>query len=819
MLLPFTATKRKIVFLHGLGGIGKSQLAIEFAKKHRLDYTAVLWLNAKTEDTLKQSFAANARRLPKEFLSQDALDGPQNEESLNTILREMKAWLGLPGNDRWLLIYDNVDNPKIADNKDRHAYDIQSYFPEAHQGSILVTTRWKTLRIGKPIEVAKLSKDEESISLLLQTSDRVIMEGESLKKKIALKSTLMLEIDAATKDLLRKLDGLPLALATAGAYLGLTGISVSEYLDHYDTSWLELQQTSPSLSAYEETIYSTWNLSYMLIRKEDPSAAKLLEFWAYFANRDLWYELLDAGKVMPDAPDWFLGIINTKLAFNSAMGKLQKHALIERMIESDGYSMHHCVHAWVKTVLRSVGDNQSMKLALKCVGNTVPFEPAPGDWMIKQRLFPYAEHSLWLLREWNDESKNDKRTEKYVAQSYGKLGVLYHYLGKLTEAESIYKRALISKEMAFGQDHRSTLSTVQNLGNLYLKQDRLTEAKTIYKRVLLGQEKVLGRDHISTLETVSNLGLLYIMQGKLTEAESMLERALIGQEKVLKRHHIRTLNTVNNLGLLYLEQGKLMEAETMFERALIGHEKGLGRDHMLTLNTVNNLGASYIFQGKLTEAETLFERALIGHEKGLGRDHMFTLNIVNSLGVFYDYQGKLTEAETMFERALIGHEKVLGRDHPFTLNTVNNLGILHRKQGKLAEAESMSQRALIGYEKAFGRDHASTLNTVYSLGSLYKQQGKLAEAESMYERVLVGYNRNPPPKVKTHLDLSYTMGLLSRDMKNFERAKEYFGKAHEGHQKLLGPQHAETMRALRRFNRETERSVKAAKSPNKSGES
>lgn len=165
-LLPFTGPERKVVVLHGLGGIGKSQLAIEFAKKHRSDYTAVLWLNAKTEDTLKRSFAANASRLPKRSLSQELLDGPQDEGALKSILLQMRMWLDLPGNDRWLLIFDNVDNPKIPDNKREHAYDIRSYFPEAHQGSILVTTRWRTLRLGHLVEVAKLSEVDEGISLL-----------------------------------------------------------------------------------------------------------------------------------------------------------------------------------------------------------------------------------------------------------------------------------------------------------------------------------------------------------------------------------------------------------------------------------------------------------------------------------------------------------------------------------------------------------------------------------------------------------------------------------------------------------------------------
>lgn len=181
VVLPFTGPERRVVVLHGLGGIGKSQLAIEFAKKHRSDYTAVLWLNAKTEDTLKRSFAANASRLPKGFFSQELLDGPQNEEALSSILRDMKTWLGLPGNDRWLLIFDNVDNPKIPENKRQYAYDIRSYFPEAHQGSILVTTRWRTLRIGHLLEVVKLSEDDEGISLLDRMC-RGIREGRFVRR-------------------------------------------------------------------------------------------------------------------------------------------------------------------------------------------------------------------------------------------------------------------------------------------------------------------------------------------------------------------------------------------------------------------------------------------------------------------------------------------------------------------------------------------------------------------------------------------------------------------------------------------------------------
>ena len=171
-------------------------------------------------------------------------------------------------------------------------------------------------------------------------------------------------------------------MATAGAYLDLTGISVSEYLTHYETSWLELQQTSPPLLSYtDRALQTTWNLSYEHIRKQDELAAKLLELWAYFDNRDLWYDLLKGG--VDESPSWFVHVVSTKVAFNSAIGNLRKHALIEKLTESDGYSMHHCVHAWVNSVLRTPVEDQNMKIACWCIVKNVPGKLALDPWVVK----------------------------------------------------------------------------------------------------------------------------------------------------------------------------------------------------------------------------------------------------------------------------------------------------------------------------------------------------------------------------------------------------------------------------------------------------
>ena len=707
VLLPFTTPKRKIAVLHGLGGMGKSQLAIEFAKRHRSDYTAVFWLNAKTEDTLKRSFAANAGQLPKECFSQGLLDGPRNEETLGTILQQTKAWLGLPGNDRWLLIYDNVDNPKIPDNKRESAYDIGPYFPEAHQGSILVTTRWETLRIGHLIGVTKLSTIEESFSLLIRLAGEAIRKGK-FPIMILFKPMLILRIDPDIGRLITKLDGLPLALATAGLYLGLTEISVSEYLGHYEESWLSLQQTSPTpLSYVDRTIYSTLNLSYICIREEDQSAAKLLELWAYFDNRDIWYELLKAGE--DNAPSWFHDVIGTRLHFNSAIGKLKKHGLVERLTGSDGYSMHHCVHAWVTNVLCKVFDHQNARLAVQCIFKSVPFVPAPGDWITRQRLLSHAERCLHRMHPGKDEGNNSKQVELYIFDLIDGLASLYYNLGKLTNAELMHEHFLAEKETAFGKESSSTLMTVCNLGNIYFDQGRLAKAESMYQRALAGEEKALGKDYMSTLTIIHNLGNVYLYQRKLAETESMYQRALAGKEKALEKDHISILDTVNNLDNVYSHQGKLTEAELMYQRALAGKEKALGKDHISTLDTVNNISILYCRQGRLVKTESMYQRALVGREKTLGKDHMSTLETVNNLGNVYSDQGKLAEAEPMYQRALSGCTRNLQANPMLRLHLFYNMGLLYRRLQDFEKAKGFFREAYEGRQSLLGSQHAGTI--------------------------------------------------------------------------------------------------------------
>jgi hypothetical protein len=156
---------RRTVVLHGLGGIGKTQLAVAYAKRHRADYSAIFWLNSKDEDSLKQSFASVAMRILQEHPSASRLSAVDEKGDLDEVAVAVERWLSLPKNTRWLIVYDNYDNPKLPGNADRTAVDIRQFLPEAHQGSIIITTRSSQVKIGHRIRVGKLDDVQDGLEI------------------------------------------------------------------------------------------------------------------------------------------------------------------------------------------------------------------------------------------------------------------------------------------------------------------------------------------------------------------------------------------------------------------------------------------------------------------------------------------------------------------------------------------------------------------------------------------------------------------------------------------------------------------------------
>ncbi|KAK5219741.1 hypothetical protein LTR47_011450 [Exophiala xenobiotica] len=461
---------RSSVVLHGLGGIGKTQLAIEYIRRHKEKYTAIFWLNANDEESLTLSFRNIAQRVledQRDRPSTSALADVDLDENLDQMVTAVKTWLNLRKNTRWLLIYDNYDNPQTPGNLDSSAVDIRQFLPRADHGSIIITTRSAHVSQGHRIHVQKLRNTHEGLEILSNTSRRenIANDGDAIA-------------------LVNELDGLPLALSAAGAYLEHVTTSFSDYLRLYKASWLKLQMTSPQLRSYEDrSLYTTWQITFDRIEQQNAGSAKLLQWWAYFDRQDVWFELLRHARSTDDA--CVRKLTEDELDFNEAVALLSSFGLVDvdrslpQQFETGRYSVHSCVHSWTVCVLNQEWDKDLARLALTCVALEVPSTSEKDWWLLQRRILRHAiRQDLFIMDGKVDIAGLD--------WAFYNLGLLYADQGKLAEAEKMYIRALQGKDEALEPDHTSTLATVNNLGNLYKVQGKLAEAEKMYVRALQG---------------------------------------------------------------------------------------------------------------------------------------------------------------------------------------------------------------------------------------------------------------------------------------------------------------------------------------------
>ncbi|KAI9781791.1 MAG: hypothetical protein M1816_002181 [Peltula sp. TS41687] len=827
------ASHPKVVVLLGMGGQGKTQLALEYASKSRSagKYQAIFWVDASSSSTVSRGFETIAAKISSTGQVFDDV-----EARIDFVKETLGRW-----DISWLIVFDNYDQPRDFKN-------VTEYIPQGGTGAILFTSRHgDSERLGFTVRLTRMTEDE-GLRLLFQS-------------KLEMNAENVLE---GTK-IIQTLGFLPLAIDQAGAYISARKLPLRQFLKHYDERRDVVLKHTPSFWEYrrrlgegkDETllnVFTTWELSFQHISDSEEVRARIEHFLTLSAfldftniSEDLFRSYTGLKDVLPEWRECFISEgVWSQYQYQDVLVELQKLSLLQTMdigSEESRFSLHPLVAEWLRLRADQTGrhkytieavnvvmkylivhDKGSFTFPLQarlevlshidmCLQNeeeylqnpdesddTVLSAAALGFALLYQDFSRYQEAEAMLRRALPWYEKTLGPENRSTLDSVANLGLLCFHQARLAEAEVMYLRALTGKEKTLGPDHESTLDTVNNLGSLYFNQHKLADAEAWYQRALAGYENRLGPEHASTLSVVNNLGFLYFTQDKRADAEAMYQRALAGSEKTLGPEHTATLDTVHHLGMLYSKQDRLADGESMHRRALAGLEKTLGPEHITTLQTVNNLGNLYADQGKMADAEAMLQRALNGYEKALGPVHKWTAQTVNNLGNVYYRQGKLADAESMYQRALAGHEKTLGPEDTSTLLTVHNLGDLYADQGKLADAESMYQRALAGREKTLGPEHTETLPTVTNLGVLYYEQGKWEDAESMYQRALVGYEKTLGPDHTSTLDVLHNLGLLYcnlgvlyRDPEKLLRAEAMIQRALVGRERILGPEHMSTL--------------------------
>ncbi|KAK3326908.1 hypothetical protein B0H66DRAFT_530896 [Apodospora peruviana] len=719
------------VALHGLGGAGKSQLALAYAEKHKDRYNPILWIDATDEEAVRSSFKRCAAELglPEERA--------EKQESVLTdgVVQAVLRWLRdrTETDNKWLVIVDNADDV---------SWGIQKIMPKGNQGSVIVTSR-----------------DNRSVRLVPGTCESVHVDVMSPMEGVALLlKHLQLKTESALEEIQRNCDKiaqrlgyLALAIDLAGAYIGNDSTpkhALSQYLADYDRHRDELLQMDgfQGLLPTEKTVWTVWDTILQKIRRKYSRLQPdlLLTFLAQFKGsivQDESFRLAclgmeevdaeldgEADKVMPACLRQFLPLDKGEwdsFRYRQSCGVLVRYSLLQRVEgQWSGVTMHSLVQ-W--RAMQSERDQPwrwwytTFILAACCRMTRGEEQPE-----FRRHLIVHLPN----ISESDAEDGDWRRQEGLIGSTFGRM---YYDEGRWSEAEKLFMQVMETRKTKLGADHPSTLTSMANLASTYRNQGRWEEAEKLFVQVMETRKTKLGVDHPDTLTSMANLASTFWNQGRWEEAEKLFVQVMETRKTKLGVDHPDTLTSMANLASTFWNQGRWEEAEKLEVQVMETRKTKLGVDHPDTLTSMANLASTYRNQGRWEEAEKLEVQVMETRKTKLGADHPSTLTSMANLASTFWNQGRWEEAEKLEVQVMETSKTKLGVDHPSTLTSMANLASTYRNQGRWEEAEKLFVQVMETRKTKLGADHPSTLMSMHNLAFTWKDQGRHAHALALME--------------------------------------------------------------------------------------
>jgi tetratricopeptide (TPR) repeat protein len=763
----------RIQALYGPGGIGKTHLATEYIYRYQQEYQAVLWLNAAPPEFLSTNILSLADQL-----GIPVQDNTDEEKRIAAI----KRWLHT--HDRWLFVLDNLEDFSLMDR----------LLPVNNSGHVLLLTQSQTTG---PF-TSRLSVDQMSIEdgalLLLRAAKRI---GEQ-----DLLNTASEEDRLQALKIAEELQGYPLALDQAGAYIEETQRRLSSYLELYKKKQaFFLGKRGRVINDHPAPVTTTLRLTFQKIGEINADALELLHFLAFLHPDALPDEMLMHGA--SSLSGRLHTVVSDPLAFDAAIGTLRKFSLVRQRTDSTTLNMHQIIqvvlkHDLTKKHLQHLA-NQAVRL-VNFIFPAVNFE----TWEGCERYLPHAVHCATLIRDY-------KLNVKEGGLLLERLGFYYYQRGCYVDAETYLTQVLHLQEGHSRSDPSHTAQTLNSLGLLYHQLARYEQAERLFQRSLELRRRLLDPEHPKIAESLHNLAMLYENQGNYQQAERLCQQVLIIEERAKGPDHPDVASTLNNLAFISYQQGRYTEAEATYQRALALYERSLPSNHPNLTYPLDGLATLAEKQGNYQRAEDLYQRALDICREAFGEEHPETAHSLHKMADLAESRGNYPQAEALYRQTLAIYEQLLGPQHPDIAPLLNNLAFLAKKQESYEQAESLYERALVIYEQAVGPQHPDVASVLNNLGQLARKTGNVAHAETLLKQALAIHEHVfDRPHPDTAQSLSNLADLLA-DLHRLKEAEPFYQQALTIRLQTSGPSHEETTRAcekyatlLKRMNRDEE---------------
>jgi Effector-associated domain 2/Tetratricopeptide repeat/vWA-MoxR associated protein middle region 0/NB-ARC domain len=773
--------------LHGMGGVGKSQVAIEYVHRHSSEYDLIWWIPAEQPNQILDSLTRLAERL-------DLGAGPEANVAV-PMVREALSTGGLPY-ERWLLVFDNAEAPD----------ELQRYFPTGGAGKILVTSRdmdWA--RVTRVLEVDVFERPESIDFLRNRNPDLTRDEADRLAEALG---------------------DLPVAVEQAAAWRAATGMPVDEYLELLESKRIELLDASPSPD-YRKSVAAAWQVSLDKLHDINPGALQLLQVCSFLAPEPINRALFAGSPTAPITPE-LDALLSDTFKLSRAIRDVQRYALARIDHRTNTLQIHRLIQAVLIASLDESDEATLRRGAHTLLANGNPNNPdSRADWPRYQALLPHVlvsnavespdprVHELvfgvaQFLYYWGDHQGGQDLVQRAFecrvvdrgesdphTLTVGKwLGWMRWVNGEYAVARELDERLLEIYRTEYGNEDEGTFDAMSVVSNDLRASGELTASRDLSELAYTTSRRVFGDDDPTTLICAHNLGVALRWTGEFGRAAELDQATYTRSALVFGPASARTLNTLDTLTVDLLQLGRYIDGSRQEEDVYRQHVEAFGVENPNTLRAALTLAVARRKAGDHEGALVLSREAFEKYSRRYGDVYPMTLAAAVNHSVDLRHAGDMGRALSICEGTIAAYEGMFGLRHSLTLSARTNSAVVLRLQGDSEAAFSRDMQTLKLLTEVLGPDHPTTLTCATNLASDLAALGRTQEAYEQDTDTLVRSERvlgvEHPSTLACGVNLALDLRALGRDAE----ADRIQTDAMTRMRHVLGDRHPATLNAL-----------------------